>query len=80
MNEDANMKAVSDTSFSSPEKEQLLEQLSEVIQQGLPSSSSEALVTPPTIPPCAGQPVAAGTQGQIVTASVEVPRQIGATR
>ena len=76
MKEDASMKAVSDTSLSSPEKEQLLEHLSEVIQQGLPSSSSEALVTSHAFPPCAGQPVADDTQGQLVTASIEVSRQI----
>ena len=59
MNNDADMKAVSDTSFSSPEKEQLLEGLSEAFHDGLASSSSEPLVLPPTDPLCAGQPVAA---------------------
>ena len=75
MNDDARMQAVSDTSLGSPEKEDLIEQLSEAVQQGLPSSS-EVQIVPPTFPPSAGQPAADETQGHLVNASVTVPRML----
>ena len=73
MNKDADMKAVSDTSFSSPEKERLLEELSGAFQDRPASSSSEPLVLRHMDPLCVGQPAAAVSQGGIVNASMAPP-------
>ena len=63
MNKDADMKAVSDSSFSTPEKEMILEELSEALQDGPASSSSEPLVLRHMDPLCVGQPAAVGSHG-----------------
>ena len=76
MNKDAEMQAVSDTSFGSPEKELILDELAEALQDCPASSSSEPLVLRPMDPVCVGQPAAVGSQGGIANASIGNPSQI----